>query len=58
LNPRIPAGPGPRDEDVPFDMRCHVDTEGRVFDYVYGMNRSGVIIDARTVKAWKGWKIK
>ncbi len=37
-------------EDVPFDMECHVDSEGNVYDYGYGLNWSGVISDWRTRK--------
>lgn len=37
-------------EDVPFDMDCHVDTEGNVYDYGYGLNWSGKISDWRTEK--------
>lgn len=37
-------------EDVPFDMECHVDTEGHVYDYAFGMNWSGVIRDERVQK--------
>lgn len=37
-------------EDVPFDMECHKDTEGNVYDFGYGLNWSGVIKDARTAK--------
>ena len=37
-------------EDVPFDMECHVDTEGNAYDYAYGLNWSGVISDWRTEK--------
>ncbi len=35
-------------EDVPFDMECHEDTEGHVYDYGYGMDWSGPISDWRT----------
>jgi beta-glucosidase len=34
-------------EDVPFDMTCHVDTEGNSYDFGFGLNWSGVIKDAR-----------
>ena len=34
-------------EDVPFDMKCHVDSEGNVYDFGFGMNWSGVIKDGR-----------
>lgn len=37
-------------EDVPFDMECHHDTEGNVYDFGYGLNWSGVINDLRTQK--------
>ncbi len=37
-------------EDVPRDMRCHVDTEGNTYDFAYGMNWSGVIHDERVEK--------
>lgn len=37
-------------EDVPFDMECHKDTQGNVYDFGYGLNWSGVINDIRTQK--------
>jgi beta-glucosidase len=37
-------------EDVPRDMRCHVDAEGHAYDFGYGMSWSGVIRDARTAR--------
>lgn len=37
-------------EDVPFDMECHKDTEGNIYDFGYGLNWSGVIKDSRTTK--------
>lgn len=37
-------------EDVPFDMECHKDTEGNVYDFAYGLNWSGVINDTRVSK--------
>ena len=37
-------------EDVPYDLECHVDTEGNTYDFAYGMNWSGVIDDERTAK--------
>lgn len=37
-------------EDVAHDMECHVDSEGNVYDFAYGLNWSGVIEDARTEK--------
>lgn len=35
-------------EDVPFDMKCHVDSEGNVYDYAFGLDWQGVITDERT----------
>ena len=35
-------------EDVPFDMECHRDTEGNVYDFAFGLNWKGVIQDIRT----------
>ncbi|MBK7131762.1 MAG: glycoside hydrolase family 3 C-terminal domain-containing protein [Bacteroidales bacterium] len=37
-------------EDVPYDMTCHTDSEGNVYDFAFGLNWSGVIKDARTEK--------
>lgn len=37
-------------EDVPFDMECHKDSEGNVYDFGFGLNWSGIIKDARTEK--------
>ncbi|MFN8354223.1 MAG: glycoside hydrolase family 3 N-terminal domain-containing protein [Spirosomataceae bacterium] len=37
-------------EDVPQDMKCHVDSEGHAYDFGFGMNWKGVINDARTAK--------
>ena len=37
-------------EDVPFDMECHVDTEGNVYDYAFGLDWNGPIADWRTEK--------
>lgn len=37
-------------EDVPRDMKCHVDDDGNSYDFAYGMNWSGVISDERTAK--------
>ncbi len=37
-------------EDIGRDMRCHVDTEGHVYDFAYGMDYSGVILDERVRK--------
>jgi len=43
-------------EDVPFDMICHTDSEGNVYDFGFGLNWSGVINDARTAKYQKTLK--
>ncbi len=40
-------------EDVPFDMQCHTDTEGNIYDFGYGLNWSGIIKDSRTAKYHK-----
>jgi beta-glucosidase len=37
-------------EDVPFDMICHVDSEGNTYDFGFGLNWNGVIKDARVEK--------
>jgi beta-glucosidase len=37
-------------EDVPRDMKCHVDSDGNTYDFAFGMNWSGVIKDDRTAK--------
>jgi beta-glucosidase len=37
-------------EDVPFDMVCHIDSEGNTYDFAFGLNWSGVIKDARVEK--------
>jgi beta-glucosidase len=37
-------------EDVPFDMQCHLDSEGHRYDFAFGLNWNGVIQDARTAK--------
>jgi beta-glucosidase len=37
-------------EDVPFDMDCHVDSEGNAYDFGFGLNWNGVIKDSRTEK--------
>jgi len=39
-----------QNEDVPFDMTCHVDTDGNTYDFGFGLNWNGVIKDARTEK--------
>ncbi len=37
-------------EDVPFDMEVHKDSEGHAYDFGYGLNWAGVIMDARVKK--------
>ncbi len=37
-------------EDVPRDMKVHVDSEGNAYDFGFGLNWRGVIKDARTSK--------
>jgi beta-glucosidase len=37
-------------EDVPRDMKCHVDSDGNTYDFAFGLNWSGVIKDSRTAK--------
>ncbi len=37
-------------EDVPRDMKCHVDSEGNTYDFAFGLNWQGVINDARVEK--------
>lgn len=34
-------------EDTPRDMDCHVDSEGNIYDFAYGLDWSGVIDDGR-----------
>jgi beta-glucosidase len=34
-------------EDVPHDMKVHVDSEGNAYDFAYGLNWKGVIKDKR-----------
>jgi beta-glucosidase len=43
-------------EDVPFDMNCHIDSEGNSYDFGFGLNWNGVIHDARTQKYSKSSK--
>ena len=40
-------------EDVPYDMICHKDSEGNIYDFGFGMNWNGVIKDARVEKYTK-----
>jgi beta-glucosidase len=37
-------------EDVPHDMRVHIDSEGNVYDFSFGLNWKGVINDNRVAK--------
>ncbi len=37
-------------EDVPLDMKVHVDSEGNAYDFCFGLNWQGVITDERTGK--------
>jgi beta-glucosidase len=37
-------------EDVPFDVECHVDKAGNIYDFAFGMNWNGKIKDARVKK--------
>jgi beta-glucosidase len=37
-------------EDVPYDMICHIDSEGNKYDFGFGLNWKGVIKDARVEK--------
>ena len=37
-------------EDLPHDMRCHVDSEGNAYDFGFGLNWSGRIEDERVRK--------
>ncbi|HEY0656535.1 MAG TPA: glycoside hydrolase family 3 N-terminal domain-containing protein [Chryseosolibacter sp.] len=37
-------------EDVPHDMKVHVDSEGHAYDFAFGLNWKGVIKDKRVEK--------
>lgn len=37
-------------EDVPYDLSCHKDSAGNVYDFGFGLNWKGVIKDARGAK--------
>lgn len=37
-------------EDVPFDVDCHVDTDGNSYNFGYGLNWKGKINDKRTAR--------
>ena len=43
-------------EDVAFDMSCHRDSEGHIYDFGFGLNFDGVICDERTRRYRKGEK--
>ena len=43
-------------EDVAFDMTCHRDSEGHIYDFGFGLNFDGVICDERTRRYRKGEK--
>lgn len=43
-------------EDVPYDIICHVDSEGNTYDFGFGLNWNGVIKDARVAKYKKAEK--
>ncbi|MBR9999784.1 MAG: glycoside hydrolase family 3 C-terminal domain-containing protein [Cyclobacteriaceae bacterium] len=44
-------------EDVPFDMQCHVDSEGNVYDFGFGLDWKGKISDERTARYVKNRQI-
>ena len=44
-------------EDVPRDMKCHVDTEGNTYDFAFGHNWKGLIKESRTLKYGKWPKL-
>ncbi|KKN56583.1 hypothetical protein LCGC14_0570950 [marine sediment metagenome] len=37
-------------EDVPFDMKAYIDSEGHAYDFAFGMNWNGVVADERVSK--------
>ena len=37
-------------EDVPYDMTCHLDSEGNSYDFGFGLNWKGVIKGVRVEK--------
>lgn len=37
-------------EDVAHDMQPHIDTEHNRYDFMFGLNWEGVIVDSRTKK--------
>lgn len=44
-------------EDVPHDMKVHVDSEGNAYDFAFGLNWEGVINDERTRKYRKSLRV-
>lgn len=39
-----------QDEDTIRDVECYVDAAGNTYDFAFGLNWSGLIVDARTEK--------
>lgn len=37
-------------EDVPHDMKCHIDSEGNTYDFAFGLSWNGIIEDERTAR--------
>ncbi|MBU3087198.1 glycoside hydrolase family 3 C-terminal domain-containing protein [Clostridium gasigenes] len=37
-------------EDTAHDMECYVDEDGHIYDFAYGMNYKGIIVDERVNK--------
>lgn len=37
-------------EDLPHDMKCWIDSDGHSYDFAFGLDWSGVILDARVMK--------
>lgn len=37
-------------EDTAHDMKCYVDEDGHIYDFAYGMNYKGIIVDERVNK--------
>ncbi|MDX2304000.1 MAG: glycoside hydrolase family 3 N-terminal domain-containing protein [Microscillaceae bacterium] len=40
-------------EDMPFDMKVHIDSEGNAYDFAFGLNWKGLIQDQRSKKYLK-----
>lgn len=40
-------------EDVAFDMECYEDSEGHRYDFGFGMNFEGIIMDERSSRYQK-----